>query len=120
MPSLRLFTGTRHLAQVLTVPPTKACILCATPAGMDLYMQAMPVSTYRVQSPGFPKIVYYAVQTFQKHSVQGRFGVCETKTYGPFTIILECTCTLSSPIEGFASVRIAWYSYDYSRVQMYP
>ena len=28
--------------------PNKACLLCATPAG-----------TYRVQSPGFPKIVYY-------------------------------------------------------------
>ena len=27
--------------------PNKACLLCATPAG-----------TYRVQSPGFPKIVY--------------------------------------------------------------
>ena len=24
----------------------------------------------------------YAVQTFQKNSVQGRFGVCETKRYG--------------------------------------
>ena len=22
---------------MLTVPPTKACLLCATPAGMDLY-----------------------------------------------------------------------------------
>ena len=27
--------------------PNKACLLCATPAG-----------TYRVQSPGFPKIIY--------------------------------------------------------------
>ena len=24
---------------------------------MDLYVQAIPVGTYRVQSPGFPKIV---------------------------------------------------------------
>ena len=30
--------GIRHLAHVLTVPPTKACLLCATPAGMDLYI----------------------------------------------------------------------------------
>ena len=59
MPFLPLFTSIRHLAHVLTVPPTKACLLCATPAGMDLYIQAMPVGTYRVQSPGFPKIVYY-------------------------------------------------------------
>ena len=36
-----------HLRHRLTVPPTKACLLCATPAG-----------TYRVQSPGFPKIIY--------------------------------------------------------------
>ena len=39
MPFLILFTGIRHLAHVLTVPPTKACLLCATPAGMDLYIQ---------------------------------------------------------------------------------
>ena len=31
MPFLPLFTGIRHLAHVLTVPPTKACLLCATP-----------------------------------------------------------------------------------------
>ena len=36
-----------HLGHGLTVPPTKACLLCVTPAG-----------TYRVQFPGFPKIVY--------------------------------------------------------------
>ena len=34
-----LFTDIRHLPHVLTVPPTKACLLCATPAGMDLYTQ---------------------------------------------------------------------------------
>ena len=56
---LPLFTGIRHLAHVLTVPPTKACLLCATPAGLDRYTQAMPVGTYRVQSPGFPKNVYW-------------------------------------------------------------
>ena len=27
----------RHLAHVLAVPPTKARLLCATPAGLDLY-----------------------------------------------------------------------------------
>ena len=64
MPFLPLFTGIRHPAHVLTVPPTKACLLCATPASMDLHIQAMPVGTYRVQSPGFPKIVYYARQAF--------------------------------------------------------
>ena len=57
MPFLPLFTGIRHL--VLSVSPTKACLLCATPAGMDWYIQAMPLGIYRVQSPGFPKIVYY-------------------------------------------------------------
>ena len=31
--------GIRHLPHVLTVPPTKACLLCATPAGTDLYIQ---------------------------------------------------------------------------------
>ena len=50
--------GVRHLAHMLTVPPTKAWLLCATPAGMDLYIQAMPVGAYWVQSPGFPKIVW--------------------------------------------------------------
>ena len=33
-----LFTGIRHLPHVLTVPRTNACLLCATPAGMDLYI----------------------------------------------------------------------------------
>ena len=52
-----LFTGIRHLAHVLTVPPTKACLLCATPAGCDLYIySSMPVGTYRMQSLGFPKL----------------------------------------------------------------
>ena len=51
--------GIRHLAHVLSEPPTKACLLCATPAGLDLYIQAMPVGTYRAQSPGFPKIIYF-------------------------------------------------------------
>ena len=39
MPFLPLFTGIRHLAHVLTVPRTKARLLCATPAGLDLYVQ---------------------------------------------------------------------------------
>ena len=34
-----LFTGICHLAHVLTVSPTKAGLLCATPAGMDLCIQ---------------------------------------------------------------------------------
>ena len=34
-----LFTGICHLPHVLTVPPTKACLLCATLAGMDLHIQ---------------------------------------------------------------------------------
>ena len=53
MPFVPLFTGIRHLAHVLTVPPTKACLLCATPAGLDLYIQAMSVGTYRVHPPDF-------------------------------------------------------------------
>ena len=39
MPFLPLVMGIRHLPHVFTVPPTKACLLCATPAGMDLYIQ---------------------------------------------------------------------------------
>ena len=74
MPFLPLFTGICHcLAHVFTVPPTKACLLYATPAGMDLYIiQAMPVGTYRVQSPGFPKIVYYPTE---RHLSQSRCAV---------------------------------------------
>ena len=34
-----LFTGIRHLPHVFTVPQTKACLLCATPTGMDLCIQ---------------------------------------------------------------------------------
>ena len=54
-----MFTGICHLAHVLTVPPTKACLLCATPVGMDLYIySSMPIGTYQAQSLGFPKIIY--------------------------------------------------------------
>ena len=58
---LPLFTGICHLEHVLTVPPTKARLLCATPACLDLYIQAMPVGTYRVQSPGFLNIIYFTI-----------------------------------------------------------
>ena len=34
-----LFTGICHLAHELTVSPTKACLLCTTPGGMDLHIQ---------------------------------------------------------------------------------
>ena len=51
MPFLPLFTGIRHLAHVLTVPPNKSA--------PTLRYTRRPVSTYRVQSPGFPKIVYW-------------------------------------------------------------
>ena len=39
-----LFTGIRHLPHVLTAPPTKACLLCATPAGIDLYTGPCPMA----------------------------------------------------------------------------
>ena len=79
MAFLPLFTGICHLAHVLTVPPTKACLLCATPAGMDLYIiQAMPVDTYRVQSPGFPKIVYWKQWS---HMQSSHFMECICQMY---------------------------------------
>ena len=31
-------------------------------SALHLYIQAMPVGTYQVQSPGFPKIIYYLVR----------------------------------------------------------
>ena len=31
-----------------------------------VYIQAMPVGTYRVQSPGFPKIVYSLIESGMK------------------------------------------------------
>ena len=80
MPFLPLFTGIRHLAHVLTVPPTKACLLCITPAGLNLYIQAMPVGTYWVQSPGFPKIVYCA----------GSFSKCRSKAHQPVDLKAHC------------------------------
>ena len=61
MPFLPLFTGIGHLAHVLIVPPTphkSVTTLRFTRRHGPVYIQAMPVGTYRVQSPGFPKIVY--------------------------------------------------------------
>ena len=34
-----LFMGIHHLPHMLTVPPTKVCLLWTTPTGMDLYIQ---------------------------------------------------------------------------------
>ena len=39
MPFLPFVYGYPSSPHVLTVPPTKACLLCATPADMDLYIQ---------------------------------------------------------------------------------
>ena len=50
-----LFTGIRHLPHVLTVPPTKACLLCATPASMDLYIYIL-VHTQRLLLTAVPWI----------------------------------------------------------------
>ena len=86
---LPLFTGTHHLAHVLTVPPTKASLLCATPAGMDLYIQAVPVGTYRVQSPGFPKIVYYVLHPmFPNYSQFVSECSDVTRSTSPFSSVL--------------------------------
>ena len=41
-----LFMGICHLPHVLTVPPTKACLLCATPASMDLYIYRPSMDLY--------------------------------------------------------------------------
>ena len=43
-----------------------------------VYIQAMPVGTYRVQSPGFPKIVYYSY----KYNNNNEYSECLTHT-GP-------------------------------------
>ena len=40
--------GICHLAHVLTVSPTKACLLCVTPAGIDLYIQLPWISKDRL------------------------------------------------------------------------
>ena len=88
MPFLPLFTGIRHLAHVLTVPPNKSVTtLRYTRRHGPVYIQAMPVGTYRVKSPGFPKIVYSPVfinagQRFGLRTVKmreeqiGSVGVC--------------------------------------------
>ena len=42
------------------------------PVYIYIYIQAMPVGTYRVQSPGFPKIVYYDEVTSQQSPLHGK------------------------------------------------
>ena len=41
-------------------PNKSVTTLCYARRPGPVYIQAMPVGTYRVQSPGFPKIVYYS------------------------------------------------------------
>ena len=50
--------GYRNKSQHRKSTLEKKMLPWAVSAGLDLYIQAMPVGTYRVQSPGFPKIVY--------------------------------------------------------------
>ena len=54
MPFLPWFTCIRHLAHVLSVPPNKSVTtLRYNRRHGPVYIQAMPVGTYRVQSLGF-------------------------------------------------------------------
>ena len=39
-----------------------------------LYIYAMPVGTYRVQSPGFPKIVYYSLLRQRDNTAKTTFS----------------------------------------------
>ena len=57
MPFLLFSLVSIHLLHGLTVPPTKVCLLCASPTG-----------TYWVQSPGFPKIIYSQLKDCQYHA----------------------------------------------------
>ena len=54
-----LFTGIRHLPHVLTVPEQKRAYSALHPQARTCIYSSMPVVTSRVQSLGFPKIVYY-------------------------------------------------------------
>ena len=97
MAFLPLFTGIRHLAHVLTVPPTKACLLCATPAGVDLYIyRSMPEGSYRVQSPGFSKIVYYALHPVSQNFLQRCFDTVSSVRLKEDRLALPFSTPLSS------------------------
>ena len=61
-----MFTGIRHLANVLTVPPTKACLLCGTPVGMDLYIQVHARRLLPSAVPWISEIVYYLIESSAK------------------------------------------------------
>ena len=115
MPFLPLFTGIRHLAHVLTVPPTKACRLCATPAGLDLDAHAMPVGTYRVQSLGFPKIVYCEGQSHKavstNHSLFSRERRAEADSNQGPSAYQPNALPLGQPAH--STVRIQGGSYNY-------
>ena len=53
-----LFMGSGHLPHI-TVPPTKACLLCATPARMDLYIKVHAWRHLPSAIPAFPKIGFF-------------------------------------------------------------
>ena len=101
MPFLPLFTSIHHLAHVLTVPPTKAWLLCATPAGMDLHIQAMPVGTYWVQSPGFLKIVY------SPHDWGERFSLCKILPTGA---LQKWTCVRHQNVKCLWTFLETWHN----------
>ena len=106
IPFLPLLTGIRHLAHVLSVPPTKAWLLCATPAGMDLYRQAMPVGTYRMLSPGFPKIVYFTSWRL-RCSVEMSPAITISIISGQYASIHGAQCICSVEVNSLVS-RTSW------------
>ena len=60
-------------------PNKSVTILRYTRRHGPVYIQAMPVGTYRVQSPGFPKIVYcqadFGVDNVERRELVNLFGV---------------------------------------------
>ena len=88
--------GIHHLAHMLTVPPTKACILCATPAGMDLYIQVhaqrlLPSAAPWISEDSLLKMCLFGVgcAVFSALSVWKNVGITNTEV-GTGQFLEEC------------------------------
>ena len=83
------------ISRTVSVDVKHHVYLLATPAGMDLYIQAMLVGTYRVQSPGFPKIVCWQSMAMQLFNQFRLFHiVCVAWLIKQWTLVKEWTPNL--------------------------
>jgi len=107
-----LFTDVRHLVHVLTVPPTKACLLCATSAGMDLSIQVHDRRHLPSAVPWISEDRLLALE--RRHmgtTTRNAWSSCDLASIRGNTGYINCTKVSSSRFGHFLTKRF-WIVHD--------